>query len=62
MLRGLAEGVEGLSMKAGPGLGGATAVVAYSSHHTASMAKKKLVEGESNNCFFNMLTFNLSPT
>ncbi|XP_018549906.2 LOW QUALITY PROTEIN: dead end protein 1 [Lates calcarifer] len=44
VLRVLAEGVEGVSLKAGPGIDGVSAIVAFSSHHTASMAKKMLVE------------------
>ncbi|KAK9517498.1 hypothetical protein VZT92_022865 [Zoarces viviparus] len=44
VLRVLAEGVERLSLKAGPGIEGVSAIVAFSSHHAASMAKKVLVE------------------
>ncbi|XP_071776175.1 dead end protein 1 [Centroberyx gerrardi] len=44
VLRGLTEGVEGVSLKAGPGIQGVLAVVIFSSHHAASMAKKILVE------------------
>ncbi|XP_071402823.1 dead end protein 1, partial [Centroberyx affinis] len=44
VLRGLTEGVEGVSLKAGPGIEGMSAVVVFSSHHAASMAKKMLVE------------------
>ncbi|XP_031175423.1 dead end protein 1 [Sander lucioperca] len=44
VLRVLAEGVERLSLKAGPGIEGVSAIVVFSSHHTASMAKKGLVE------------------
>ncbi|KAI3352170.1 hypothetical protein L3Q82_020983, partial [Scortum barcoo] len=40
----LTEGVERVSLKAGPGIEGVSAIVAFSSHHTASMAKKMLVE------------------
>lgn len=42
----LVEGVERLSLKAGPGIEGVSAIVVFSSHHTASMAKKVLVEGK----------------
>lgn len=45
MLRVLTEGVERVSVKAGPGIEGVSAIVAFSSHHAASMAKKVLVEG-----------------
>lgn len=41
----LVEGVERVSLKAGPGIEGLSATVAFSSHHAASMAKKVLVEG-----------------
>ncbi|KAM4555065.1 dead end protein 1 [Odontesthes bonariensis] len=44
VLQVLAEGVERLSLKAGPGINGVSAIVAFSSHHAASMAKKVLVE------------------
>ncbi|KAK2849573.1 hypothetical protein Q5P01_009407 [Channa striata] len=44
VLRVLADGVERVSVKAGPGIEGVSAIVAFSSHHTASMAKKILVE------------------
>ncbi|TDH07843.1 hypothetical protein EPR50_G00110350 [Perca flavescens] len=44
VLRVLAEGVERLSLKAGPGIEGVSAIVVFSSHHAASMAKKGLVE------------------
>ncbi|XP_034740236.1 dead end protein 1 [Etheostoma cragini] len=44
VLRVLAEGVERLSLKAGPSIEGVSAIVAFSSHHAASMAKKGLVE------------------
>lgn len=43
-LRGIAEGVESLALRPGEG-GGVTAVVQYSSHYAASMAKKVLCEG-----------------
>ncbi|XP_043982156.1 dead end protein 1 isoform X1 [Gambusia affinis] len=43
VLRRLVEGVERVSLKTGPGIEGVSAVVAFSSHHTASMAKKDLV-------------------
>lgn len=45
MLHVLADGVERVSLKAGPGIDGVSAMVAFSSHHAASMAKKMLVEG-----------------
>ncbi|CAG5993846.1 unnamed protein product [Menidia menidia] len=45
VLRGLADGVQSVSLTAGPGIEGVSAVVAFSSHHAASMAKKVLVEG-----------------
>ncbi|KAF7657185.1 hypothetical protein LDENG_00030830 [Lucifuga dentata] len=45
VLCGLTEGVEGVSLKSGPGMEDVAAVVAFSSHHAASMAKKMLVEG-----------------
>uniref|UniRef100_A0A671VCF8 RRM domain-containing protein n=1 Tax=Sparus aurata TaxID=8175 RepID=A0A671VCF8_SPAAU len=44
VLRVLTEGVERVSLKAGPGIEGVSAIVAFSSHHAASMAKKVLVE------------------
>uniref|UniRef100_A0A3B5BNY9 Dead end protein 1-like n=1 Tax=Stegastes partitus TaxID=144197 RepID=A0A3B5BNY9_9TELE len=44
VLRVFAEGVERVSLKAGPGIDGVTAIVAFSSHHYASMAKRGLVE------------------
>uniref|UniRef100_A0A668SFN8 RRM domain-containing protein n=2 Tax=Oreochromis aureus TaxID=47969 RepID=A0A668SFN8_OREAU len=44
VLRMLVEGVERVSLKAGPGIEGVSATVAFSSHHAASMAKKVLVE------------------
>ncbi|XP_040911951.1 dead end protein 1-like [Toxotes jaculatrix] len=44
VLRELAEGVERVSLKARPGIEGVSAIVAFSSHHCASMAKKMLVE------------------
>ncbi|XP_068571449.1 dead end protein 1 [Cebidichthys violaceus] len=44
VLHVLADGVERLSLKAGPGIEGVSAIVAFSSHHAASMAKKMLVE------------------
>ncbi|KAM7000763.1 dead end protein 1 [Tautogolabrus adspersus] len=44
VLRVLADGVERVSLKAGPGIDGVSAIVAFSSHHAASMAKKVLVE------------------
>lgn len=45
VLRLLTEGVERVSLKTGPGIEGVSAIVAFSSHHAASMAKKALVEG-----------------
>lgn len=45
MLRLLSAGVESVALKAGPGIEGVSAVVAFSSHHAASMAKKALGEG-----------------
>ncbi|XP_030595669.1 dead end protein 1-like isoform X1 [Archocentrus centrarchus] len=44
MLRVLVEGVERVSLKAGPGIAGVSAITAFSSHHAASMAKKVLME------------------
>ncbi|KAM4621373.1 dead end protein 1 [Polymixia lowei] len=44
VLRDLTEGVQGVSLKTGPGIEGVSALVVYSSHHAASMAKKVLVE------------------
>ncbi|XP_026213676.1 dead end protein 1 [Anabas testudineus] len=44
VLRVQVEGVERLSLKTGPDIEGVSAVVAFSSHHTASVAKKMLVE------------------
>ncbi|XP_039991348.1 dead end protein 1-like isoform X2 [Xiphias gladius] len=44
VVRVLAEGVERVSLKARSGIEGASAIVAFSSHHAASMAKKSLVE------------------
>ncbi|XP_054648187.1 dead end protein 1 [Dunckerocampus dactyliophorus] len=44
VLCGLTDGVERLSLKAGPGIEGVSAQVVFSSHHTASMAKRMLVE------------------
>uniref|UniRef100_A0A8C6MD18 Dead end n=1 Tax=Nothobranchius furzeri TaxID=105023 RepID=A0A8C6MD18_NOTFU len=44
VLRVLAEGVETLSLQAGPGINGVTAIVSFSSHHAASMAKRVLME------------------
>ncbi|XP_034546072.1 dead end protein 1 isoform X2 [Notolabrus celidotus] len=43
-LRAMVDGVERVSLKSGPGIDGVSAIVAFSSHHTASMAKKVLVE------------------
>ncbi|XP_033488721.1 dead end protein 1 [Epinephelus lanceolatus] len=43
-LRVLTEGVERVSLKAGPGIQGVSAIIAFSSHYAASMAKKMLVE------------------
>uniref|UniRef100_A0A8C7ZS97 DND microRNA-mediated repression inhibitor 1 n=1 Tax=Oryzias sinensis TaxID=183150 RepID=A0A8C7ZS97_9TELE len=44
VLRLLSAGVESVALKAGPGIEGVSAVVAFSSHHAASMAKKALGE------------------
>ncbi|KAK7922032.1 hypothetical protein WMY93_008934 [Mugilogobius chulae] len=44
VLQGLVEGVERVSLKAGPGIEGVSAIVVFVSHHAASMAKKVLVE------------------
>ncbi|XP_019942054.2 dead end protein 1 isoform X1 [Paralichthys olivaceus] len=44
VLRVLTEGVQKVSLTAGPGIEGVSAIVAFSSHYTASMAKKMLVE------------------
>ncbi|XP_041846304.1 dead end protein 1 isoform X2 [Melanotaenia boesemani] len=44
VLRVLVEGVERVSLKAGVGIEGVSAIVAFSSHHAASMAKKVLLE------------------
>ncbi|XP_074530302.1 dead end protein 1 isoform X3 [Halichoeres trimaculatus] len=44
VLGGLVDGVERVSLKTGPGIDGVSAIVAFSSHHVASMAKKVLVE------------------
>uniref|UniRef100_A0A3Q3EK10 DND microRNA-mediated repression inhibitor 1 n=1 Tax=Kryptolebias marmoratus TaxID=37003 RepID=A0A3Q3EK10_KRYMA len=44
VMRMLAEGVERVSLKAEPGIKGVSAIVAFTSHHAASMAKKVLVE------------------
>lgn len=44
VLRGLVEGVERVSVKTGPGIEGVSAIVVFTSHHAASMAKKVLVE------------------
>ncbi|XP_020779266.2 dead end protein 1 [Boleophthalmus pectinirostris] len=44
VLQGLIEGVERVSLKAGPGIEGVSAIVVFTSHHAASMAKKVLVE------------------
>ena len=43
----MADGVERISLKAGPGIVGVSAIVVFSSHYAASMAKKVLVEGRS---------------
>uniref|UniRef100_A0A3Q2DM21 DND microRNA-mediated repression inhibitor 1 n=1 Tax=Cyprinodon variegatus TaxID=28743 RepID=A0A3Q2DM21_CYPVA len=42
----LVEGVERVSLKTGPGIDGVSAVVGFSSHFTASMAKKVLAAGD----------------
>ncbi|KAK5925607.1 hypothetical protein CgunFtcFv8_018118 [Champsocephalus gunnari] len=44
VLRGMADGVERVSLKAGPGIVGVSAIVVFSSHYDASMAKRVLVE------------------
>ncbi|XP_034078772.1 LOW QUALITY PROTEIN: dead end protein 1 [Gymnodraco acuticeps] len=44
VLRGMADGVERISLKAGPGIVGVSAIVVFSSHYDASMAKRVLVE------------------
>ncbi|KAM7417057.1 hypothetical protein PAMA_016932 [Pampus argenteus] len=44
VLRTLTEDVQRVSLKAGPGIDGVSALIAFSSHHAASMAKKMLVE------------------
>ncbi|XP_023268927.1 dead end protein 1-like [Seriola lalandi dorsalis] len=44
VLRVLAEGVETVFLKTGPGIEGVSAVVGFSSHHAASMAKRILME------------------
>ncbi|KAJ0002842.1 hypothetical protein NQD34_007991 [Periophthalmus magnuspinnatus] len=44
VLRGLVEGVERVSLKAGLGIEGVSAIVVFTSHYAASMAKKMLVE------------------
>uniref|UniRef100_A0A3Q1GEN2 Dead end protein 1-like n=1 Tax=Acanthochromis polyacanthus TaxID=80966 RepID=A0A3Q1GEN2_9TELE len=44
VLRVFAEGVEKVSLKTGPGINGVSAIVTFSSHHSASMAKKVVVE------------------
>lgn len=46
VLSSLVEGVQRLSLKAGHGIKGVTAVVVFSTHHAASMAKKTLPEGK----------------
>lgn len=45
VLLDFSEGVEGVSLRAGPREQGLSAVVVYASHHAASMAKKVLIEG-----------------
>lgn len=45
VLRVLVQGVEGVSLSAGPGAEGVSAIVTFSSHQAASMAKRTLVEG-----------------
>ncbi|XP_059202243.1 dead end protein 1 isoform X2 [Centropristis striata] len=44
VLRSLSEGVERVSLKTGFGIDGVCALVTFSSHHAASMAKKMLAE------------------
>lgn len=46
VLSSLTEGVQRVSLKAGPGIKGVTAVVVFSTHHAASMAKKTVPEGK----------------
>lgn len=41
----MCEGVERVSLKSEPGIAGMSAVVTFSSHYTASMAKKVVTEG-----------------
>ncbi|XP_033971621.1 dead end protein 1 [Trematomus bernacchii] len=55
VLRGMAEGVERISLKAGPGIVGVSAIVVFLSHYAASMAKKVLVEA-----FRKKFQFNIS--
>ncbi|XP_061835598.1 dead end protein 1 [Nerophis lumbriciformis] len=50
VLRGLTEGVERLSLTAGPGIDGVSAQVCFSSHHNASMAKRMLAEAFQQRC------------
>lgn len=46
VLRLLSDGVERVALKSGPGIEGTTAIVGFSSHYSASTAKKMLVEGK----------------
>uniref|UniRef100_A0A8D3CPT0 RRM domain-containing protein n=1 Tax=Scophthalmus maximus TaxID=52904 RepID=A0A8D3CPT0_SCOMX len=48
VLRVLVQGVEGVSLSAGPGAEGVSAIVTFSSHQAASMAKRTLVEAFKN--------------
>ncbi|XP_077420516.1 dead end protein 1 [Vanacampus margaritifer] len=48
VLRGLIQGVESLSLRSGPEIEGVSAVVVFSSHYIASMAKRELVKAFQN--------------
>ncbi|XP_068999931.1 dead end protein 1-like [Embiotoca jacksoni] len=50
VLRMVSDSVDRVSLKAGPGIEGVSAVVAFSSHYAASMAKKGLVEAFKKRC------------
>uniref|UniRef100_A0A3Q2DM25 DND microRNA-mediated repression inhibitor 1 n=1 Tax=Cyprinodon variegatus TaxID=28743 RepID=A0A3Q2DM25_CYPVA len=50
VLQVLVEGVERVSLKTGPGIDGVSAVVGFSSHFTASMAKKVLAADLKKHC------------
>ncbi|XP_019742143.1 dead end protein 1 isoform X1 [Hippocampus comes] len=45
VLHEMVEGVESLSLKSGPEIEGVSAIVVFSSHYAASMAKRVLMEG-----------------